>query len=128
MKPILSLATVGLASAHTPINEEHFLSKATPATYDVIGAIGEAYHNALCHCYRKTSDWMVHDLGLEETDPTYDNNYYVEYQIKNKIPEVYEIFNEILEDYWEVPTITSDDSMANGFRLKLGELSGHSHA
>ena len=84
---------------------------AHPATYDFIAALGETYHNAWKHCVKKTTTWLDEDLAVKKDDPSFDNGYYIEYQIKKKVPRVYEIFREILgeDNYWPSPDFSTDN-------------------
>jgi hypothetical protein len=114
MKVLVSISLVGTAIAHTPHSAHRFEEKAIPPTYDVLSAIGESFHNAWRHCYSKTSDWIITDLGICDSDPTFNNEYYKEYNVVNKVPRVYEIFGEFLgtQNFWGVPVFTEIDGPA----------------
>jgi hypothetical protein len=129
MKSSLIFGSIGLVAAHKPVPESHWANKAVPPTYDVLAAIGEAYHNAWKHCNVKTTDWVIGELGIEDSDPTFDNAYYVEYQIKKKVPRVYEIFQTLLgeDNYWPAPVFTTTDT-ASKYRVSYGEMKTSNHA
>lgn len=114
-----------LSHAHTPVSAATLQSKAVPASYENLAALGEAFHNAWTDCVDKTTNWLIDDLKVSQSDPSYDNGYYVEYAIKTKVPEVYEIFHELLGEgnYWPVPEFEED-----GFIVKHNPASALSMA
>lgn len=100
-----------VAYAHTPINSEHFADKGNPVDYNHIGALGEAFHNAWKRCANRATEWLCDDLGVQKQDPSFDNGYYREYGITERVPRVYENFNKILGkgNYWPAPTLSEHE-------------------
>lgn len=103
--------------------ESFFESHAHPADEKFLGALGESYHNAWKRCVVRTTDWLYEDLKIDSMDPSFDNSYYVEYAIKKKVPRVYEIFEELLGEYWPSPSFKgSDDSLKVNFNYVKNQL------
>jgi hypothetical protein len=115
---LVTLATIGYA--HKPrIYDIHFAPYAEAPTFERLVALGESYHNAWKQCHQKTTEWLFNDLGLDDVDPTFDNSYYIEYSIKSRVPETYNLFREFLgaDNYWEAPEFNGD-----GHVIRWGEL------
>lgn len=105
--PIFSLAS---DTTYVPVNIDDMLAASDLPGYNNIGALGEAFHNAWTHCHKKTNDWIINELNVATEDPSFDNGYYVEYDIKNRVPATYELFREILgkDNYWPAPVFAKD--------------------
>jgi hypothetical protein len=43
------------------------------------------------------------DLKVDQKDPSFDNGYYVEYDIENRVPRTYDVLRELLGWYWPRP-------------------------
>jgi len=99
-----------LAYAHTPVNTSTLVAAGHPASYEFIAALGEAYHNAWMDCADRTTNWLLDDLDVASEDPAFDNGYYVEYDILDRVPATYGMFQELLgeESYWPKPEFTGD--------------------
>ena len=108
------LAYLGTATQYVPTDITAMLAASDLPGYNNIGALGEAFHNAWHHCHDMTYDWIMSDLNVNTADPSFDNGYYVEYDIKNRVPRTYEIFQEILgaDNYWATPQF-ADDSLVS---------------
>jgi len=104
--------------AHKPIPQSHFISRSHPADYAHIAAMGEAYHSAWTRCAEKTTTWLHDDLKVSAKDPSFDNGYYVEYDIENRVPRTYNILKELLGEYFPAPTFTGTDE---NFRIHAGQ-------
>ena len=50
MKTFFALTVVGIASAHKPVPASHFAAAGAPLSVENVGAMGQAYHNALKYC------------------------------------------------------------------------------
>lgn len=87
--------------------------------YNHMGALGETFHNVWKQCHHLTNDWIINELGVASSDPSFDNGYYVEYGIKKRIPETYNLFREMLGDefFWPAPQFASDS-----LDIEWGEL------
>jgi hypothetical protein len=105
-------------------------AKAHPASYDFVAALGETYHNAWKQCVKKTTTWLDEDLEVNKEDPAFDNGYYVEYNIKKKVPRVYEIFRELLgeDNYWPSPKFTTANDKFHVIFDNTGDWEPSSHA
>jgi hypothetical protein len=121
MRQAILLTTVGLASAteHKPVPQSVLAAAAIPPNFDFLAALGESYHNAWRHCVDKTVTWLNKDLKVQDDDPAFNNNYYVEYGIEQKVPRVYEIFHELLgeDNYWPIPEFDTSDG---DFKVNFG--------
>ena len=112
------LLIVGTVVAHKPIPQSHFISRSHPADYAHLAAMGEAYHSAWTRCAEKTTTWLHDDLKVSAKDPSFDNGYYVEYDIENRVPRTYNILKELLGEYFPAPTFTGTD---DDFRIHAGQ-------
>lgn len=113
MKTISALAFVGFAVAHKPVPYSQFAAAGVPPTLEVMGALGESYHNAWKYCHDKTTNFLFNDIGINEKDVTFasDANYYVEYKIKTRVPETYNQIKDFVGTYWDPPTFNDDGSI-----------------
>jgi hypothetical protein len=98
-----ALLIVGTVVAHKPVHQSHFVSRSHPADFEHLAALGEAYHNAWSRCVDRTTTWLMDDLKVDQKDPSFDNGYYVEYDIENRVPRTYDILRELLGWYWPRP-------------------------